>query len=197
MRRPTAKDDEFWRRPAVTEALRSRHFGQFLHAYRHEHRPALTQAEVGRWLHLTQAQVSRLERSASPPSDLAKLTAWATTLHVPERVLWFKLPESAPREAPCDDGVRLVQCAKSTSAKRVGRSARSDRRRFAPGHDDDISPAGQPFRWRARTGDGQRLPGRRGCARTAPVSNRCRSSGVRRRGCRAEPARRLDGLRRR
>ncbi|WP_170301636.1 helix-turn-helix domain-containing protein [Saccharopolyspora hirsuta] len=88
----------------MTEALRSRHFGQFLHAYRHEHRPALTQAEVGRWLHLTQAQVSRLERSASPPSDLAKLTAWATTLHVPERVLWFKLPESAPAKPRATTG---------------------------------------------------------------------------------------------
>ncbi len=93
---PEPKNDEFWQRPAVAEALRSRHFGQVLYAYRYEHRPVITQAVLGRWLGLTQAQVSRLERAERPPSDLDKLAFWAARLHIPEGVLWFKLPPAPP-----------------------------------------------------------------------------------------------------
>ncbi|HEY3608398.1 MAG TPA: XRE family transcriptional regulator [Pseudonocardiaceae bacterium] len=64
-----------------------------LYAYRHEHRPVLTQARVGRWLDLTQGQVSRLERDAEPAHDLNKLVEWARELSIPERLLWFRLPE--------------------------------------------------------------------------------------------------------
>jgi transcriptional regulator with XRE-family HTH domain len=80
----------------MRDALRSRHFGQVLHAYRHEHRPVLTQARVGRWLGLTQAQVSKLERGTEPEHNLAKLVDWAQVLHVPEHLLWFRLPEQVP-----------------------------------------------------------------------------------------------------
>jgi hypothetical protein len=62
-----------------------------LYAYRHEHRPVLTQAKVGRWLGLTQGQVSRLERAAQPTCDLNKLDQWARALHIPEHYLWFQL----------------------------------------------------------------------------------------------------------
>lgn len=61
------------------------------YAYRHEHRPVLTQAKLGRWLGLTQSQVSRLERTAQPPHDLDKLDQWTRALHIPQRYLWFQL----------------------------------------------------------------------------------------------------------
>ncbi|MGI8307777.1 helix-turn-helix domain-containing protein [Saccharopolyspora hattusasensis] len=76
----------------MREALQSRNFGLVMYAYRYEHRPVITQAELGRWLNMTQAQVSRLERGPKPPSDLDKLARWALVLHIPESLLWFKLP---------------------------------------------------------------------------------------------------------
>jgi tetratricopeptide (TPR) repeat protein/transcriptional regulator with XRE-family HTH domain len=91
------KPDEFWRRAALQDALDARHFGQVLYVYRHEHRPVLTQAKVGRWLGLTQGQVSRLERTEEPCHDLKKLDEWAHALHIPERYLWFQL--SSPTRA--------------------------------------------------------------------------------------------------
>jgi hypothetical protein len=90
---PAEQPIEFWDRSALREALRSRHFGRVLYAYRHEHRPVLTQARIGRWLDLTQGQVSRLERDAEPAHDLNKLTEWARELGIPERLLWFRLPD--------------------------------------------------------------------------------------------------------
>jgi transcriptional regulator with XRE-family HTH domain len=53
----------------------------------------LTQAKLGRWLGLTQGQVSRLERSAQPTNDLNKLDHWARALQIPERSLWFRLSQ--------------------------------------------------------------------------------------------------------
>ncbi|TDD43460.1 helix-turn-helix domain-containing protein [Saccharopolyspora elongata] len=76
----------------MAAALKSRNFGQVMYAYRYEHRPVITQAKLGRWLNMTQAQISRLERSTKPPSDLEKLASWASALHIPELALWFKLP---------------------------------------------------------------------------------------------------------
>ncbi|MGW3467293.1 helix-turn-helix domain-containing protein [Saccharopolyspora sp. NPDC000995] len=90
--RPEPKNEEFWQRPTMAEALKSRDFGKVMYAYRYEHRPVITQAALGRWLNMTQAQISRLERGAKPPSDLDKLTAWASVLHISESSLWFKLP---------------------------------------------------------------------------------------------------------
>jgi hypothetical protein len=76
----------------MREAFRSRHFGQVLYAYRYEHRPVLNQARVGRWLGLTQSQVSRMEHAPTPAHDLDKLISWAQVLRIPERYLWFRLP---------------------------------------------------------------------------------------------------------
>ena len=99
------KPDEFWQRPALRDARKARHFGQVINAYRHEHRPVLTQAKVGRWLGQTQGQVNRLERAPQPPSDLNKLDQWSRALHIPERYLGFQLSQQpagaylCPRDA--------------------------------------------------------------------------------------------------
>ncbi|MEV8374774.1 helix-turn-helix domain-containing protein [Kribbella sp. NPDC056861] len=82
---------DFWEAAALVEAATERHFGRFLLAYRKLQHPEPTQALVGRWLGLTQGQVSRIERSAMPVRDLDKLDRWARALHVPQQLLWFSL----------------------------------------------------------------------------------------------------------
>lgn len=94
VRAPEPKPDDFWQRPLLAEALRTRHFGKVLYAYRYEHRPTITQALLGEWLGMTQAQVSRLERAEAPPHDLDKLKSWAAALNIPESNLWFRLASS-------------------------------------------------------------------------------------------------------
>lgn len=83
--------EAFWEAAALIEAATERHFGKLLLAYRKLQRPEPTQALVGQWLGLTQGQVSRIERSATPVRDLDKLDRWARALHVPQQLLWFSL----------------------------------------------------------------------------------------------------------
>ncbi|MBM7769955.1 transcriptional regulator with XRE-family HTH domain [Actinokineospora baliensis] len=90
---PPELPDEFWRRPAIQDAFRGRHFGQVLYAYRYEHRPVLTQGRIGNWLSMTQGQVSRIERARSAVYDLYKLELWARVLRIPEQHLWFRFSE--------------------------------------------------------------------------------------------------------
>lgn len=96
------KSDDFWQGAALQDALAARHFGQVLYAYRHEHRPVLTQATVGRWLGLTQGQISRLERTPHPTHDLTKLDQWARALHIPQHCLWFRLSPHPDADAGQD-----------------------------------------------------------------------------------------------
>jgi hypothetical protein len=100
---PPAVPGEFWDTEAMRDALASRQIGQVIRAYRyHPHhggRP-LPQQRVGGWLGLTQAQLSRIENGPAV-TDLAKLTAWASTLAVPASRLWFDLP--APDQPPTGD----------------------------------------------------------------------------------------------
>lgn len=80
---------DFWQQDSVRDALASQHFGRFVLAYRTAHDPPLTQTTLGRWLGMTQAQVSRMERATTGPWDLRKLQRWAATLKVPADMLWF------------------------------------------------------------------------------------------------------------
>ncbi|QXJ20182.1 hypothetical protein AGRA3207_000846 [Actinomadura graeca] len=47
---------------------------------------------VAGWLHLTQAQISRIE-GGPPVTDLERLSVWARILGIPSRLLWFALPD--------------------------------------------------------------------------------------------------------
>lgn len=115
------KPDEFWERPALRDAREARHFGQVINAYRHEHRPVLTQAKVGRWLGLTQGQVSRVERTAQPAHDLNKLDQWARALHIPERYLWFQLSQHPGRRDACSRNAYSLDHESETGDKDVQR----------------------------------------------------------------------------
>jgi tetratricopeptide (TPR) repeat protein len=92
--------DSFWQVDSIRSALEKHHFGRFFAAYRNELRPRVSQAALGRWLDLTQAQISRLEApDARPPTDLLKLERWATALHVPRSLLWFSVSHTFEESA--------------------------------------------------------------------------------------------------
>jgi len=81
---------DFWERPELKEALAARDFGAVLRAYRHAHKPAIKQVQVGLWFGLTQGQISRIERGEAFAYPIAKLSRWATVLGIPQHCLWFQ-----------------------------------------------------------------------------------------------------------
>ena len=85
----------FWRDKSITAAVEQRHFGRLLRAYRRANDPEIKQIDLAFWLGLSQGQVSRLERSEKPVSDLAKLEQWALSLRIPDQLLWFSLSPQA------------------------------------------------------------------------------------------------------
>jgi transcriptional regulator with XRE-family HTH domain len=51
----------------------------------------ITQALVGQWLGISQAQVNRIEKGA-PSKNIDTLAHWARVLRIPADLLWFDLP---------------------------------------------------------------------------------------------------------
>jgi transcriptional regulator with XRE-family HTH domain len=90
---------EFWEQPQIRSALLNRHFGCFLRTYRTSQSPHIKQTQLARWLGITQGQLSRIERSATPIGDLAKLHSWAQRLRIPPDQLWFSPSAPAVRHA--------------------------------------------------------------------------------------------------
>ena len=90
---------EFWEHPQLRAAARERHFGRLLRAYRLIQTPPVQQTQLAGWLGITQGQLSRLERAATPMRDLAKLDYWSRGLHIPAYLLWFELSPD-PSETP-------------------------------------------------------------------------------------------------
>lgn len=79
----------------MREALRSRHMGCIIRAYRthpHHGRKAISQETVSHWMGITQAQLSRTEHGMSIV-DIDKLIQWADVLRIPSAFLWFSRPE--------------------------------------------------------------------------------------------------------
>lgn len=105
--RAPAVPAEFWADRRMQEALASWHMGRLVAAYRAHpyHGRALPQDVVARWLGITQARLSRIEHGP-PIKDLDKLIDWARALGIPERLLWFRLPENSPAASP--DAVALL-----------------------------------------------------------------------------------------
>lgn len=93
---PRPQTSTFWESDSIRAALDARHFGQLFAAYRRESTPRVSQAVLGQWVGLTQAQVSRLEApGAHPPSNLRNLERWAKALHVPPALLWFEVSHAS------------------------------------------------------------------------------------------------------
>jgi tetratricopeptide (TPR) repeat protein len=88
---PPVVPDTFWSAPTLRQAFEAQNFGQVLLAYRKACKPVVTQADVARWLGLSQSQVSRMERGSSLTSDLGKIAQWANAIRIPQHFLWFEL----------------------------------------------------------------------------------------------------------
>jgi len=113
--------DGVWERPEITQAIRDRHFGRLLLALRRAHDPELTQTDIGQVLHLTQGQVSRIERSNRPVTDLAKLDRWARALGIPQRHMWFTLTDDSFDEYDAADSGRSLPTFDGTEGDDVHR----------------------------------------------------------------------------
>jgi hypothetical protein len=111
---PTQLSDSFFETEEFRAAFESQHIGKVLKAYRSHPRhlrvfgKALNQELLGRWLDLTQAQVSKLE-NGKPEQNLETLRNYAQILHLPQHLLWFDFPghgrlRPAGSPASADDG---------------------------------------------------------------------------------------------
>jgi transcriptional regulator with XRE-family HTH domain len=119
---PPSHIAEFWQLEAVRAAAATRHFGLFLHAYRAAHQPPLSQAQVGRWLGISQVQVSRLEHAKTPPSHLEKLQRWTAVLNVPVDLLWFA-PSHTFDESADAQGVATLEDVRRRDMLKVAGAA--------------------------------------------------------------------------
>jgi len=94
---PAHLRNEFFETPEFLAAFESQHIGKVIKVFRnHPHflrlyGKALNQEVLGRWLGLTQAQVSKLE-NGKPERNLDNLINYARALHLPQHLLWFKFP---------------------------------------------------------------------------------------------------------
>jgi hypothetical protein len=91
---------DFWLTPHMRDAFAAQHIGRVSRAYRqHPHHAAtygfagISQALLGQWLGLTQAQVSRIE-TGPPVRNTDSVAHWARVLRIPAGLLWFDLPGS-------------------------------------------------------------------------------------------------------
>ena len=121
---PAQVSDEFWDTDDFRAAFESQHIGRVCKAYRHHRRhlqlfgKALNQEHLGRWLGLTQAQVSKLE-NGKPEQNLETLRAFAETLRIPQHMLWFDFPGQTrivDREDSIERLSNLALLASSSSA---------------------------------------------------------------------------------
>jgi hypothetical protein len=94
---PPVVPAEFWAADQMRDALAAWHMGRVIRAYRTHpyHGRPVSQDTAGRWLGLTQAQVSRIERGQAP-SELSKLICYARILAIPPELLWFAMPAESP-----------------------------------------------------------------------------------------------------
>lgn len=91
---------DFWSQLEIQQACRERHFGHLLKSYRELQNPPIKQSELAVLLSLTQGQISRIERSRNPVTDLQKLATWAEIIGIPESILWFKVQHEREKSRP-------------------------------------------------------------------------------------------------
>lgn len=99
---PAGLPDAFWMTADFAAAFESQHIGKVIKVYRNHQRhlrtygKALNQELMGRWLGITQAQVSKMENGKAE-HNLQVLRAYAKILHIPQRFLWFDFPGQSRR----------------------------------------------------------------------------------------------------
>lgn len=115
----------FWDTEQFRDAIAAQHIGRVSRAYRkHPYfvskysKDGIPQEVVGKWLGLTQAQISRIE-NGKPIRNLDTLAHWARTLRIPAHLLWFSLPDKQPRMFV---GESSAGCTRRTREASTGRS---------------------------------------------------------------------------
>ncbi|MCK2240191.1 MULTISPECIES: bacterial transcriptional activator domain-containing protein [unclassified Crossiella] len=108
---PAQLRNEFFETDEFEAAFQSENIGKVFRAYRNHPRhlqlfgTALTQELLGRWLGLTQAQVSKLEMGLRQEENLSTLRNYAKILHLPQDRLWFDLPGTSRLRLPTSSRV--------------------------------------------------------------------------------------------
>lgn len=122
---PADLGDEFFDTDEFRSAFESQHIGKVFKAYRNHQRhlqlygKALNQELLGRWLGLNQAQVSKIE-NGKPEQNLKILRNYALILHLPQRMLWFKLSERSQLNRPELEESSIEAPKESLETLRVG-----------------------------------------------------------------------------
>ncbi len=90
-----------WRTDIMRAALAKKDMGSVVYAYRHlpvHGRRPIPQEVVARWLHISQGQLSRIERGRNHARDIDQLAHYARTLRIPPSLLWFEVDDAgSPR----------------------------------------------------------------------------------------------------
>jgi tetratricopeptide (TPR) repeat protein len=95
---PPRLGNEFYETGEFRAAFESRLIGKVFKAYRNHPRwlhllgKALSQEAFGRWVGLSQGQVSKLESGKLEEHNFEVLQYYAVTLYLPQHMLWFDLP---------------------------------------------------------------------------------------------------------
>ena len=116
---PAQYPPDFFESDEFRAAFSSQHIGRVFRAYRNNQRhfqvlgKALNQEILGRWLGLTQAQVSKLE-NGKPEQNLETLRHYAKVLHLPQHNLWFDLPGQSRLDRTRPDRSRRAVVADPT-----------------------------------------------------------------------------------
>ena len=106
---PAQLRNEFFETDDFRAAFESQHIGKIFKVYRNHPRhlqlfgKALNQELLGRWLGLTQAQVSKLE-NGKPEQNIETLRNYARILHLPRHLLWFDFPGQSRVRLPRSSG---------------------------------------------------------------------------------------------
>jgi hypothetical protein len=106
LRTPPQLRNEFYESGGFRAAFKSRLIGKVFKAYRHHPRwlqllgKALSQETFGRWVGLSQGQVSKLESGKVEEHNFEVLQYYAVTLHLPQHMLWFDLPGQSRLNPP-------------------------------------------------------------------------------------------------
>ncbi|MGH3761187.1 MAG: XRE family transcriptional regulator [Actinophytocola sp.] len=118
---PAQLRNEFFETDEFRAAFESQHIGKIFKAYRNHQRhlqlfgKALNQELLGRWLGLTQAQVSKIENGKRPEQNLETLRNYARILHLPQHLLWFDLPGQSRLKSSRPSSVRTGNLVSPTS----------------------------------------------------------------------------------
>jgi len=98
--------------------------GKVFKAYRNHPRhrqlfgKSLNQELLGRWLGLTQAQVSKFE-NGKPEQNLETLRHYAKILHLPQNLLWFDFPGQSRLSPVRPTGALLVPTSQGSEAEQL------------------------------------------------------------------------------